>query len=601
MKKSLFYLFALICSASLFTACSDDDEDMGWKQIPSDIPSENVTLDLNGLTVPGATAQLEIKTAETGVLTLKNLLYNRESVEVNVNVKKVAEGSYDFDGKANLDGATKATATPDLGLTVTVTGNVTGEKKGDVTSSFYEDAKLKVNVTTSGWGTISNVYSGDSLVAKSNGFVVTTPITLTAISDSKVKVALPPMGTYNDIKYNDVVMEATYTADGTGYKLEGSHKATDGLMFSITGTISDKSVLTLDITKSGYETLSSTYYVSTALTLDYNGKVADKETSAASAVVKFTSSNTLDLTLCSIVPAVFILDEKKNDGIAIKNVKYEKDEATNTYTFSGSINPEGFKASTITYQGSLVGSAGNGKLKLSVTQTINSDIVGKWNMAKNANGLGKIFFDYQSAGNKVVIPDALYQLIPKDMQAQIPAQMDDNTFTQIITNLLGQYTIYLKSIEFKATGEVVVVYTKMGEEAAPKEYILEDYMNYAITDKGKLAIAPNLAKLMGMLMPTNTTLSSKAYDPYDATYILMGEGIPLNFQVNGSELKVTVDNGVFKGFTTLLEGPNGNDGLLMLIYMFMPDLKDQIEAIYTPISEFIKTSQKLEVGLYLNK
>ena len=26
MKKNLFYLFALICSMSLFTACSDDDD-----------------------------------------------------------------------------------------------------------------------------------------------------------------------------------------------------------------------------------------------------------------------------------------------------------------------------------------------------------------------------------------------------------------------------------------------------------------------------------------------------------------------------------------------------------------------------------------------
>ncbi|KAB4394575.1 DUF4925 domain-containing protein, partial [Bacteroides thetaiotaomicron] len=26
MKKNLFFLFALICSMSLFTACSDDDD-----------------------------------------------------------------------------------------------------------------------------------------------------------------------------------------------------------------------------------------------------------------------------------------------------------------------------------------------------------------------------------------------------------------------------------------------------------------------------------------------------------------------------------------------------------------------------------------------
>ena len=30
MKKNLLYLFALICSVSLFTACSDDD-DNSWQ------------------------------------------------------------------------------------------------------------------------------------------------------------------------------------------------------------------------------------------------------------------------------------------------------------------------------------------------------------------------------------------------------------------------------------------------------------------------------------------------------------------------------------------------------------------------------------------
>ena len=30
MKKNLFYLFALICSMSLFTACSDDDDEVKY-------------------------------------------------------------------------------------------------------------------------------------------------------------------------------------------------------------------------------------------------------------------------------------------------------------------------------------------------------------------------------------------------------------------------------------------------------------------------------------------------------------------------------------------------------------------------------------------
>ena len=33
MKKNLLYLFALICSVSLFTACSDDD-DNSWQELP---------------------------------------------------------------------------------------------------------------------------------------------------------------------------------------------------------------------------------------------------------------------------------------------------------------------------------------------------------------------------------------------------------------------------------------------------------------------------------------------------------------------------------------------------------------------------------------
>lgn len=36
MKKNLFYLFALICSMSLFTACSDDDDE-NWKKVPNQI------------------------------------------------------------------------------------------------------------------------------------------------------------------------------------------------------------------------------------------------------------------------------------------------------------------------------------------------------------------------------------------------------------------------------------------------------------------------------------------------------------------------------------------------------------------------------------
>lgn len=64
MKKNLFYyLFAVICSVTLFTSCSDDDEDTTWQQIP-EITNDNVTLKLNNTTLVGATATLDIINGE---------------------------------------------------------------------------------------------------------------------------------------------------------------------------------------------------------------------------------------------------------------------------------------------------------------------------------------------------------------------------------------------------------------------------------------------------------------------------------------------------------------------------------------------------------
>ena len=52
MKKNLFYLFALICSMSLFTACSDDEEP--WTELPKgEISSDKVELTLNGVAADG--------------------------------------------------------------------------------------------------------------------------------------------------------------------------------------------------------------------------------------------------------------------------------------------------------------------------------------------------------------------------------------------------------------------------------------------------------------------------------------------------------------------------------------------------------------------
>ena len=55
MKKNLFYLFALICSMSLFTACSDDDDPDYSKVIEEEIAGNykgTLTVTVEGTTMP---------------------------------------------------------------------------------------------------------------------------------------------------------------------------------------------------------------------------------------------------------------------------------------------------------------------------------------------------------------------------------------------------------------------------------------------------------------------------------------------------------------------------------------------------------------------
>ena len=576
MKKKLLFLFALICSVSIFSSCGDDDKDTTWTQIP-DATKENTKLTINGGTLPDATASLDIQSAEAAVLKLTNAIYGHDDISVNVAMVKSNDSTYVFEGTANLDGAiSKATAAVDKGLTVAA--------KGTVTTS----GKLTVEVTTSGWGTLSGVYSGDSLKMTTNGTENNRyPVTVTTTSESKATLVFDKIPNVA----NDFTMEVTLAKDGEGYKIEGTVEKEAGYNVTVSGNVS-KNVLTLAITTSGYATLSKTYY-SPQLVCTYNDELKNSENWAGSAKLAFTSDKKLDITLNSIVSGLFT---QSNQGeVNLKDVDYTVTDGT--YTFSGSVNPEGFKASTVSVEGSV---NPEGIFTLNVTHTISSGIVGKWNMAKTPQGLGKTYFDFQSASNLVEIPDALYQLIPADMQAQIPAKMNDEAFKNLVAQLLGQYTIYLKSIEFKANTNVAIVYSKMGEEATGKEYTLEGYMNFSINDKGKLIITPNLEVLLKMIMPTANsvkTTSTKAYDPFEGMELLSGGGVPMNFELSGNELRVSVDNGVFKGIGTMVEG------LLPLIGMFLPDpaLAEKINAIFTPVNAFIQNTPTLEVGLYLNK
>ena len=74
MKKNLFYLFALICSVSLFTACSDDDDAPDYsKVIESEIAGNykgSLTVTVEGTTMPSEPQKIKIEKASPSAINL---------------------------------------------------------------------------------------------------------------------------------------------------------------------------------------------------------------------------------------------------------------------------------------------------------------------------------------------------------------------------------------------------------------------------------------------------------------------------------------------------------------------------------------------------
>ncbi len=112
MKKSLLYLFMLVCSVSLFSSCGDDDDEVKYP-IDTDLAGGyigklSVVVDGNQMGTPEnqkiAIAQSN-KGANQIALSLKNFtfLINVGDIEVDPCTVKAIDGGYSFEGQQNLD------------------------------------------------------------------------------------------------------------------------------------------------------------------------------------------------------------------------------------------------------------------------------------------------------------------------------------------------------------------------------------------------------------------------------------------------------------------------------------------------------------------
>lgn len=113
MKKKLFYyLFTVLCTATLFTSCSDDDDEVKYP-IDTDLAGGyvgNLSVNVDGNQM-GTTENQKITISQSNkgtnqiALSLKNFtfLVNVGDIEVDPCTVKAIDGGYAFEGQQNLD------------------------------------------------------------------------------------------------------------------------------------------------------------------------------------------------------------------------------------------------------------------------------------------------------------------------------------------------------------------------------------------------------------------------------------------------------------------------------------------------------------------
>lgn len=567
MKKNLFYyLFAVICSVTLFTACSDDDdEDTTWQQIPEIIDS-NVTLKLNDKTPAGATAALDIINGENGKLTLKNAIYGHPTVDINVTLQKKDDTSYNFSGTTNLEPARAEVS--NSALKVTVSGTVTTA------------GKVTVDVTTSGWAAISGIYANDSLAVTVNGKeqASTLGVILDATAENTAHLTFSKIiGIANDFEM-DVTLK-----DG---KIEGSQEKETGYLISVTGDLTDAK-LTLNVTTSGWATVSGSYYA-TGNNLTFNGKELP---AGGSFSIKMTAEDKADINFSGLLSGSRTGDIKGASVTAKDNV----------YTIKGSSDGKGYKLS---FEGTL---DADRVLTATATYTTVSPIVGTWTPKIVASPVGSMVatdIKFVTNSGSVKFGEGIINMLPEALKPMFAEEMPDAQVVQMLQGLLGNYAMYLQSLTFTEDGRFIVQYINMpkdtngdgkidANDGADTTIQSFDLFKYYIGTDDKLYLTVNLIDLMDML-PTNA-VAKAAWDPST----VLTEGVPFNFDVTENTALVSINQDVLNAQTVEFVG-----ALLGMFGPMIPGFAEQTELINTvmgALTTILIDTKEINAGLYFDK
>lgn len=239
MKKNLFYLFALVCSMSLFTACSDDDDEGTWKEIPQteiSVSEGNAVLLINGEASTTGSVQMTVKNESEATLAMKNVIPGYSDLQVDVDLEKQADNSYKFAGvtKVNTAPSTRVASSEPAILTVEIDGTI------------FLDGKVNINITASGAGLFIGTYTDAQLALKYSDADLTGKTVYYTIANSVPVLTLVNVipgetttaisGVYPD--KNGAFSGEVTTATGATVAYSGSLTAASGMALNIGATLS---------------------------------------------------------------------------------------------------------------------------------------------------------------------------------------------------------------------------------------------------------------------------------------------------------------------------------------------------------------------------
>lgn len=195
MKKKMFYLFALLCSMSLFTACSDDDDAADYSKVIEEEIAGNykgtLTVTVEEVTMPSEPQKINIEKASPSAinLSLNNFSFagiNIGNVELENCVLSQNGDTYTFTGTQKL--------TVDvLSCTINAKGTIT---KGTVKIEMDIDAELD-GVEQS----VKVVYEGTRLTGSENSEAKITAFSFDLSNEANAIVIEQPVINGNTITF----------------------------------------------------------------------------------------------------------------------------------------------------------------------------------------------------------------------------------------------------------------------------------------------------------------------------------------------------------------------------------------------------------------